>query len=121
MPVNKDAVKFFTKHAGFATPPGRMVCAKALAESEALADQLGLQVEWEYDHDPDTSWMSRDELAKVMRGEWAIMQAWVRGLSGEVLASLGGIVLAHDTDNHYQRVVEAELKAEAVAALKQGF
>jgi len=44
-------IQFFQEHAGYCTPPGRMACAKALADAETLADELDLHVTWEYEQE----------------------------------------------------------------------
>lgn len=117
--MNTKAVQFFAANAGYATPPGRMVCAKHLAEAEALADSLGLEVKWEYDTDADLSWCTKKDLEDIKRGAIEVLQAYIRDDAGNCLANLGGVSI-HIDDKNYRRVVEAELKQEAIAELKRG-
>src|SRR5438270_594171 len=49
MPKMNPAERFFYEHAGYATPPGRVACAKALAKAEAKALLLGLTLTLEPD------------------------------------------------------------------------
>jgi hypothetical protein len=107
---------FFFENAGWSYDPkkesaqvGRMSCARDLAKAEKIAEQLGWEVEWEWDNDIDDSWMSPEEQAKDH--EWLC----ARLMDGNtVLEALGGIV---DADANYRRVIEAELAAEALARL----
>ena len=105
--MNARAWRFFMEHAGYATPPGRAVCAASLARAEEHAEAAGLTFEWLWDADADLSWMDEAEAAR----EHEVLGCIVRGPDGEHLASLWGIV---DADAGYRRVVEAELAAEAL-------
>jgi len=100
------AWRFFLKHTGYCTPPGRAACALALAHAEQWAHESHLRFTWEPDFDPDLSWMSKVERAKEHVCEGCIC----RDTEGNVLASLWGIV---DADDEYRRVVEGELASEA--------
>ncbi len=137
--MNRAAVEFMAEHAGYATPPGRMVCAWLLAEAELVGEALGWSVEWEEDPDPDLSWCERCErrekalrrdyslsgsrraavLSGVLDHEHTLYVALLQDRRGRVLGSLGGIDFGGGRPNWqqdpYRRVVEAELAAEAVA------
>lgn len=116
------AFQFFRDHAGYCTPPGKLECAKRLAEAEAFATELGLGVKWEYEQE---SWMifagdpKSEYRRKFKSGEWEVFYAYVEGDGGEILASLGGIILGPNSKND-RRVYEAELFQEAIEALKRG-
>jgi hypothetical protein len=123
-PAMRKRIRFFADNAGYCTPPGRMVCAKHLADAEAFAEEIGLTCEWEYENE---DWMSfagdpeEEYRENFASGKWVCMYAVVRGDNREVLASLGGIVIGHSrADDNYRRVVEAELFQEAIAAIRKG-
>lgn len=133
-----SAVRFFYSHAGYSWKQGKETrnqgkwrCARSLAAAEKLANELELKVEWDYEPD---SWMNyagdpeEEYRAKFESGEWEVLNAVVRGSCGEVLASLGGIVLTSSnwTPDHERqrkisvRVFEAELMDEAIATIEKG-
>lgn len=117
--TKREAIKFFAEHAVYCTPPGRMACAKALAEAEAMAQDLELTVDWETDYDADTSWMDAKQLKQFEDG--TLVPYYARVFNAErdyVLAALGGIFMLN-TGDAYSRVVEAELFQEAIAELKR--
>jgi hypothetical protein len=96
-------------------------CAKSalhLAKAEALALQLNWTCAWEYDDDPDYSfvedWSEKDRKEFNSRNHECLV-ALMRNERREVVASLGGII---DPDNKYQRVIEAELALEGLAEWK---
>ncbi len=98
----RNAIKFFARNAGFATPPGRMVGAKMLADAEALASKFGCTWEWEFDPEPwdgDGVYVPKEVLTCCMYTD-----------GGELLTSLCGIA---DPDAKYVRVIQAELALEA--------
>jgi hypothetical protein len=96
---------FFLKHAGYATPPGRVACALSLARAEARAEAEGIHVQWE---DDDFPWDADEPRPRY------VLAAYVRdALTGRVIASLAGIGL-NSLDDTYRRVVEAELASEAL-------
>ncbi len=102
MTDRQKAIRFFAKNAGYATPPGRMVCAKALADAELLSERFGCTYDWEFNPEPwdgDTGYTPTEVLDCVMRTD-----------GGIVLASLSGIA---DPDAKYARVIQAELALEA--------
>jgi hypothetical protein len=105
--VNRRAWQFFMEYAGYATPPGRAVCAASLARSEEQAKAVELAFEWVTDECPDLSWMDEAGAAK----EHDVLGCVARGPGGEHLASLWGIV---DAGAIYRRVIEAELAAEVL-------
>src|SRR5215471_21827920 len=97
-----------------------MVCAKALADAETLAEELDITVTWRYEEEDWMSfcWMTEDRKRyerNFESGKWEVFYAFVNGEYG-YLACLGGIVLGPD-NRAYRRVIEAELKAEAIAEL----
>lgn len=105
----KQAYRFMFDNAGYATPPGRAVCAAQLARAEAEAKQAGVTYQWDADVDCDVSWMSEAERKQDHVCEYVIAR-----LNGQVIGSLGGIV---DATDEYRRVIEAELAAEAIDAI----
>lgn len=114
---NLKAIQFFREHAGYSTPPGRLMCAKALAEAEAFGIELGLEVKWIDDEDADLSWADKKTISKLEHGQLGCFIAYIEDDSGKVIASLGGIVC--EWKDAYRRVVEAELYQEAIEALKK--
>ena len=96
------AIRFFADHAGFATPPGRMACAKRLAAAERYAEEHGWEYRWEQD---DVPWDGDGEHPR----EWLV--CLLLDADGHVLDSLGGIA---DPTAEYGRVVKAELAAVAM-------
>jgi hypothetical protein len=110
---------FFYEHAGFGYDPktetreqGRIRCAVELADAEATGRRLGYGFEWEYDSDPDLSWMSAEE--RQLEHEVLCCRIPDPENTRYSLASLCGIT---DPDRAYRRVVEAELAQEAIGAL----
>ena len=110
---------FFYQNAGYSydtkteTPEqGRIRCAKSLAEAEAVGQRLGYVFEWEFDQDPDLSWMSDEERAQ--EHEVLCCRIVDPENARHSLASLCGIT---DPDRHYSRVIEAELASEAIGEL----
>lgn len=92
------------------------------AKQAYLAMQCGFEVKWEYEQE---DWMSfagdpEDEYRKNFdSGKWVCMHAYVEDETGNVLASLGGIVLEDSPNETYKLCVEYELLAEAMQAVKQ--
>ncbi len=115
--------RFFLENTGYATPPGRAVCALELARAEQWAEQEGIEFKVEDDPDADDSFVEMWPLR--YRKEWdkenhscysvicyrpCIHHGW-DCKHKEVLASLGGIF---DSTDDYLRVVRAELASEAM-------
>jgi hypothetical protein len=107
--TRRARIEFFAAHAGYGTPPGRMMCAKSLADAEEWALANGVEAEWEFDPYVDTSWADAETLAKLDDGTYEYLQCGVS--FGERTAGLGGIVVDIN-DKTYPRVVEAELFSE---------
>lgn len=109
---------FFYQNAGYSyakteTPQqGRIRCAKALAESEAIGKRLEYVFEWDWDECPDLSWMSEEE--REQEHEVLCCRIVDPENPRYSLASLCGIT---DPDHNYRRVIEAELASEAIAEL----
>ena len=118
MNARQRRIVFFQEHGGYCTPPGRMVCAKSLADGEEAAESAGAVYTWEYDDDADASfvetWPEKDQ-REWREKEHECLWVALRGPDGELLSSLSGIF---DPDNDYRRVVEAELASEAIDALR---
>lgn len=117
-PEMRKRIWFFHEFAGWAQDH-KMAGAKALAEAEAFAEEIGLEVRWEYDQDPDLDFCFERDRKDFEAGKFDILQASVRDDAGNYLASLGGIWIK-PSDSTYRRVVEAELFQEAIAELKKG-
>lgn len=120
----KKRIRFFAENAGYALPPGRMACAKALALAEVEACKRGWVFEWSEDWDADTSWMDDDAACwrKSDRERSYFLQCLLRERDedGTILASLCGIHFLRggpaNTEHRktYGRVVEAELAWQAL-------
>ena len=115
----KERIRFFAANAGYSVPPGRMACAKSLAEAEALAEEIGLTVTWETDQYPDLDFCIEKDRKDFEAGRFEILSAHIEGDGGEILASLGGIWIK-PSDKSYRRVVEAELFQEALEEIRKG-
>jgi hypothetical protein len=110
---------FFYQNAGYSHNPktetpeqGRVRCAKGLAEAEAVGQRLGYVFEWEFDQDPDLSWMSDEE--RTQEHEVLCCRIVDPENARHSLAFLCGIT---DPDRNYSRVIEAELASEAIGEL----
>ena len=108
---------FFYQNTGYSYDPktetaeqGHIRCAKQLAEAEQYARNLVWVFEWEFDQDPDFSWMTDEE----RKQEHEVLCCRIPDPENMrfSLASLCGIT---DPDSNYRRVVEAELASEALA------
>jgi hypothetical protein len=108
MTVNRNDWKFFLDHAGYCTPPGRVVCAKEYAECERLASDLGYTFEWEWD---DLPWDPGDMAGPPPK---EVLGCVMKDPKGREVESLWGI---GDPDRNYRRVVEAELASEHLAPM----
>ena len=106
----RDRFRFFHEHAGYVVGEAA-VCALRLARAEERAERLGLRVEWEPEHEP---WDGDCPAPPI------VAFAYVPRLDDHKLslASLGMVGL-NDWRDHYKRVVEAELFAEALATLDE--
>jgi hypothetical protein len=93
----KARVAFFKKHSGAQD-------AEDLARAERIASEQDWKVEWS--HDQDEYQLGDDEEQPN-----EVLAAVLKDGQGNVLASLSGI---GDPSREYQRVVEAELAAEAL-------
>lgn len=111
--IDRKAFRFFLNNAGYATPPGRVACAAALAKAEKKARELNFQFLWEPDYDADLGdhayWCAMAKHGKDCSHNAEGVSLMV---NGETLQSLWGII---DADESYRRVVEAELALEALA------
>ena len=116
----QQAIKFFQEHAGYCTPPGRMVCAKQLADAEEQAEELGLQFLWLHDSDVDLSWLEdwpEHDRRRYNSTEHEYFVCLVYDADGnDTLAILGQIDTPTISD---QRVYQAELASEAIADLNR--
>lgn len=119
--ARRRRIKFFADNAGYATPPGRLLCAKSLADAEeareAAEAEGRLAIRWEADEDVDLSWADEEVLAKINDGTYEVLACLVTlEADGEAKsAGLCGIIVgANDT---YARVVEAELVSELLAEM----
>ena len=124
MEVTTEAFRFFEHNAGYATPPGRAVCAFDSARAEAQFKRLeSLDLARFVVEDEDDYGSMTDEQGKRLdSGETVYLWARIE-VCGETLASLGGIeVLANehfDGSSGYLRVIRAELAGEAFAELDE--
>jgi hypothetical protein len=99
--------RFFHEWAGYATPPGKAVCAMDLARAEQWAEDEGLAFEWSIDPDIDYSDHSDEQPPYAL---WQVLCQ-----HGDESASLCGIDFGRDREpwgDNYKRVVEAELAHE---------
>ena len=123
-------IEFFAANAGYATPPGRMACAKMLAEAEDAADENG----WTLEHDYDDEQPYEDALGdheywcdKARKGEahtHPVLRVVLYGspspdtpwsACGPILATLGAVI---DPSVNYLRVLRAELASEVLGEAK---
>jgi hypothetical protein len=119
--MSTEPWEFFFEHAGYSYDPdresridGRERCARALATAEAWASAEGYVFEWRVD-----SIDSSEYAAELPAYDLWYCLLRAPGTNG-VLASLGGIDFGRDGDpyqrnQHYKRVVEAELADEVRA------
>lgn len=113
--------KFFYDHAGYSYEAGsskskkkmaREINAIELAAAERWAEENGYKFEWEddpvaYDHLGDVSPEDVSEVLVVL----------MKDPSGEVVQSLGGVLMGHNSINNriVREVIEAELALEQIA------
>jgi hypothetical protein len=117
----KKAIRFFVEHAGHATPPGRLACAKSLALAERQARERGWIFQWDEDACADRSFL--EDESESYRERSYFMRCVLRAPDedGTILAALHGIHFLQrgprNTEHRetYGRVVEAELACEALA------
>lgn len=133
--------QFFQKWAGFSRNPdesiasGRARCAHALVQAEKDARAADLVFVWEYEENPDVSWMDAEQTADYNDARLEMLSCYcfqdaecgfcndaqdARRRHGKVsiLASLGGVsVYPDEAGRAYRRVVEAELAQEAIENL----
>ena len=95
---HKARVAFFKKH-------GNAQNAEDLARAEEIANEQDWKVEWSNDLD-------EYQMGEAEEQPNEVLTAVLKDGQGNVLASLSGI---GDPSREYQRVVEAELAAEALA------
>ena len=121
------ATLFFAEHAGYATPPGRMVCARELAEAERWAADV-LTFTWDWDVCPDYTWCDVCEHIRLCRDRGCLRCQHMPTHEHEILAvssryadgSPGpSLCSVTDSDEDYRRVVEAELAFEAMAEVEE--
>ena len=106
------AISFFQTHAGYCTPPGRMACARNLAQAEQDADLYGFSFEWSEDECGCSGCECGSKQCDCHTGrQHETLCCVCRDNKGAVVASLGGIC---SPDRNYRRVVEAELALEAL-------
>lgn len=117
--VTAAGVTFFWQWAGYAQGH-RFGNAINLARVEAYAEGRDWTFEWDYDGDPDTSWMPEDLLERHRDGTAPILELLLRNEDREVIGSLGGVSILtgtreerRDAEN-FQRVCQAEVALEAV-------
>lgn len=107
----RQAFRFFHKNAGGIVGQAA-IGAWLLAKAEEYAVTQDWQVIWDWDtfyHGSCDEWLGCPEGCKK---EHEVLCCCVQDANGEVLASLCGIA---DADQSYARVVEAELKLEAMS------
>jgi hypothetical protein len=119
--VDPDLAKryrFFIEHAGYATPPGRVACALALAKAEQAAERRGLTF-W---YDDETDEWDADDVVRPRYVLWcAVSRApaadAARDLDHKYVLAGVGMVGVDSLADPYLRVVAAELFSEALDAL----
>lgn len=126
----REAFRFFLAHAGYATPPGRAMCALRLARAELRAADLNEDGMLRYVVEPEVmdpadSFEDKRDIDAIRSGalEWEAFALEVRtdhpcdhpgcdGCAGwEVRAAVGGV--AYKRGDGYDRVIKAELALEA--------
>ena len=111
----RERWRFFLYHAGYAIPPGRVVCAMELAHAEEWAERKQaegcLTIEWVRDDDFNADdWEDWADPHAQRAAERDGAEGCVVEYHGEHVTSLWAIVGA---DQDYRRVIEAELALEA--------
>lgn len=110
------------KHSGYVVGENALGALRIAQEAYRALD-IGLSVTWEHESE---DWMTfagepeEEYRAKFKSGEWECFYAFVKDEAGNILASLGGIVLGRGSSD-YKLVCEYELLAEAFGAIKRGF
>lgn len=116
-------IEFFADHGGYCTPPGRMVCAKSLADAETFKewaqDNGSLSIKWMEDEEGASYFEDETDRARIEDGTYMVLGCVVTyrrplgPLAGTVedVSSLWGIMVS-DVSDPYCRVVEAELVSE---------
>lgn len=117
---NRADIEFFAEHAGYCTPPGRMVCARQLADAERAAKAEGMYAEWVDDDEPYEMGDAEDHYPDYVMG------CIIKDAKGnDVGPSLWQIGFHHDPRpsqryaDPYCRVVEAELFSESLAYIRE--
>lgn len=91
-----------------------------------LAREIGLEVKFEHEEGFWLDYVGDIESPEVWdkrfrNGSHEVLFAYVEGENGDILASLGGIVISCDENGRdYLHAIELELLAEAAAYLKKG-
>jgi hypothetical protein len=116
--MDADA-QFFYDHAGWSYDPasetseqGRERCAEALANAEQVARVQG----WTFAVEDDPEPVMEDDAGSVElveSGEYVNLMVTMYAENGDVLGSLGGIVVESE-DDPYIRAVKATLADEAL-------
>lgn len=108
----REAFRFFCANAGYSVPPGRTVCAIALARAERDAASLGMTFQWLPEWDIAGT-ATDEQIARIDAGETVYLQCCAYYPDGLLAASLGGIEVTGSSDP-YCRVVQAELASEVL-------
>lgn len=128
MNTRQKRIQFFAANSGYATPPGRMACAKALADAEELADDN----EWELEVWPEdlpyedclgdhAYWCDRERKGEVHTHDVVEVRLMdycecdgvtPHHFNSHVLDSLGAVI---EPSADYLRVLRAEMANEVRA------
>lgn len=92
-----------------------------IARAVKLARELELEVKFELELEDWMSFAGEPESLyrrKFESGEWECYHAYVQDSTGNILASLGGVILGRDSES-YRIGIEHELLAESIENLKK--
>jgi hypothetical protein len=121
----QEAFRFHLEWGGYSTPPGRAACALQAARAELRAKEEGLEFCWEYDENPDTSWLDQEgwekEKQDYQEGRLEILGCWVEhpGIERYAVALWGISVYPDKAGQAYRRTIEADLASETFDLLDE--
>lgn len=114
----QHAYRFFFENDGYATPPGRALCAIKSARVDLLRDKLESQGRISYAWEPDdladrgpADWGWPDKDVKHFWQTEHYVETCTLYVDSEPSESLCGI---WDADNNYRRIIEKDLLAQYI-------
>lgn len=90
-----------------------------MARRVIAAHKSKLRVVWEYETDPDLSWMTHRERHAFASGDVVVIRGYALDQANNIVAVIKRVVLGYDPGSEmYRQQLEAELYLEAVACLE---